>query len=222
MWQGKIIDSLIISVFSLLVLLNCSPKKPVDRTEYEVERSVRELKRMTKADITAEGEKIGKTALIAVSTSLQNQLKNAIAEKGIAGAVDYCNLNAVSLVKNIEDSLGVSIKRVTDKTRNISDSLTLIDQPFWEAYQYSSDNEDSQIQELDSENLILTKPIKINNGLCLNCHGQTGITMTEENYAVIKNKYPQDLAINYNLNDLRGMWRIIIPKKTIVKSSQPE
>lgn len=216
----QILHYCLISGFSLITLTLCSPKKPVDRTSYEVERSERELKRLTKADIMAEGEKIGKLALSAISENLQNELKAAIANGGVPHAIDYCNLNALSLVGKIEDSLGVSIKRVSDKTRNPADSITAMDLPFWEAYTYASENDDAQIQELNEEALILTKPIKIANGLCLNCHGNPGTTITTENYTLIQSKYPNDLAINYNLNDLRGMWRIIIPKKTIVNSFQ--
>lgn len=200
----------------LLLLLSCTPKKPVDREGYQQEKAERELKRLTPVELMAEGEVFGKKILRATASTFQKELKRAIVEKGISGAVDYCHLNATDLVKKYEDSLGVSIMRVTDRPRNPADTLSGIDKEIWEAYEYSP-NADAQLQELDEKTLILTKPITISTGLCLNCHGNPGSTITDENYKLIQSKYPQDKAIGYEVGDLRGMWRIIIPKKSVVR-----
>lgn len=207
---------LVSALFISLLIIGCSPRKPVDRTGYDEEREVRELKRLTKADLIAKGEEIGKAALKASADALQSNLKNAITEKGVSGAIEFCNLNASGLVKSIEDSLGVTVMRVTDKTRNLSDTLTVSDQDIWDAYSYESP-ESPQLLEIDEETFVMTKAIKIPSGLCLNCHGTPGETITDENYALIKSLYPDDLAIGYNVGDLRGMWKITIPKKSVVE-----
>jgi len=199
----------------LFAITNCSPKKPVDRSEYVKEKEKREVKRLTKAELMVKAEELGKKVLAATASKFQSELKKAISEEGIDGAINYCNLHAIGIASKLEDSLGVSIKRVTDKTRNPADSITAIDREIWEAYTYAP-AEKPQIQELDEENFILTKPIMISNGLCLNCHGTPGETITQENYDLIKSKYPDDQAINYQVGDLRGMWRIIIPTKAAV------
>lgn len=202
-----------------LSLHSCSPKKPIDRTAYNEELQQRGVKRLTKAEIIAKGEEIGKSAISLAATNLQKHLKNAITTEGIAGAIKYCNLNATGLVKNLEDSLGVEITRVTDKPRNPMDSLSAKDKEIWEAYVYANETEQAQIQELDENTLIMTKPIAITNGLCLNCHGAPGGTITQANYDSISQLYPADKAINYQIGDLRGMWRVLIPIKTIAEQS---
>lgn len=43
---------------------------------------------------------------------------NAIREKGSAGAVDFCQLQAIPLTDSISEWEGVRISRVTDRPRN--------------------------------------------------------------------------------------------------------
>ncbi len=205
----------ILSIVILLVMVGCSPRKPVDRSAYDQEREVRELKRVTKAELMAKGEAIGKQGLQAAASALQTNLKNAITNKGVAGAISFCNLNASGIVAPIEDSLGVTITRVTDKTRNPADSLTASDKEIWEAYSYAAPDT-PQLMELNEETYVMTKAIKIPSGLCLNCHGKVGETIAAENYSLIKELYPDDNATGYQVGDLRGMWKITIPKKSVV------
>ncbi|MEZ4908493.1 MAG: DUF3365 domain-containing protein [Saprospiraceae bacterium] len=47
---------------------------------------------------------------------------------------------------------------------------------------------------------------------CLKCHGKIGSDVSEDFYAKIKEKYPDDEAFNYNLYDFRGMWSITMDK----------
>jgi cytochrome c len=68
------------------------------------------------------------------------------------------------------------------------------------------------VYELDSAHLLYTKPIVINNALCLNCHGEVGAAVTEETYALIREKYPNDNATGHQMGDLRGMWSITFSK----------
>lgn len=213
MWPAK---NTLLSCIGLIFLLSCQPKKPVDREGFQKEKETRELKRVSQAELMAKGEVLGKSVLLATEERFKSALQSAIMEEGIAGAIEYCNLNASELVRSFEDSLGISIKRVTDKPRNPMDTLSGIEKEIWEAYAFSPENREAQLLEMDEQNLILTKPIFISTGLCLNCHGKVGAAVTKENYALIKSMYPDDLAIDYASGDLRGMWRIIIPKKTVV------
>lgn len=216
MWPSK---NIVFQLFvgSSLTLFSCQPGKPVDRSAIKEEMEARELRHITDAEIAAKGEELGKAIVDASQNALMNALKEAIVEQGIDGAIKYCNLNALNLVKGLEDSLGVSISRVTDRPRNPNDTLSSSDQLIWEAYEYTPENAEAQIQALDEDHLILTKPIKIGTGLCLNCHGVVGETLTTENNTLIKQLYPDDQATGYLGGDLRGMWKVILPKKSIVK-----
>ncbi|CAN0317700.1 unnamed protein product, partial [Chrysoparadoxa australica] len=84
------------------------------------------------------------------------------------------------------------------------------------AYDFSPTNAVNQVQELDDRTLIFTQPIAIGNGMCLNCHGEPKEQIKEDVLAAIKSKYPNDVATGYSLGQLRGMWSVKIPKKTVV------
>ncbi|MEQ8470280.1 MAG: DUF3365 domain-containing protein [Marinoscillum sp.] len=209
----------ILFTISLLLIgatFSCRPDKPVDREAVKQEMESRELKRVSEVDLMAKGDQIGRESLEVIESTFQTQLKTAVAKEGIAGAISFCNLNAMDIVKKLEDSLGISIKRVTDKPRNPADSLSGIEKEIWEAYAYSPQNGSAQIQELNKTALIYTKPIMINTGLCLSCHGEVDQEITKENHSLIQQLYPDDMAIGYKVGDLRGMWRLIIPKKVAV------
>ena len=166
----------------------------------------------------AKGEEIAKSALKVTAQTFQSALMTAIQEEGVPGAIEYCNTNAMEIVKKLDDSLNISIKRVTNKTRNPADSLTGIEKEIWEAYNYNPSQATAQLQEFSDTELIFTQPILIGSGVCLNCHGGVGAEVTNENYELIKTRYPNDQATGYQLGDLRGMWRLIIPKKTVVNA----
>ena len=52
----------------------------------------------------------------------------------------------------------------------------------------------------------MTKP------LCLKCHGKIGETLNEDDYTIIKKIYPDDKAIGYDNENLRGIWSIQFEK----------
>lgn len=60
---------------------------------------------------------------------------------------------------------------------------------------------------MDKQKIAFYAPIKVN-AFCLQCHGELGQTLQEEDYAMIKERYPGDQALGYVNGDLRGMWSI--------------
>ncbi len=50
-------------------------------------------------------------------------------------------------------------------------------------------------------------------GACLVCHGTPGTQIANETLAIIKERYPNDLATGYKSDELRGIWVIEMDKK---------
>ena len=200
----------------LLTISGCGSGKRVDQESVAVERLSREIKKVTDAELMVAGETLGLKILNETQSTFQNALMTALQEQGVEGAITYCNLNAYELVRNYEDSLGIRISRVTDRPRNPADTLSAFEQEVFEAYQYAPELATAQLQELDEQTLILNKPIMITNGICLNCHGRVGTDINKAHHELIRSLYPDDQAVNYAIGDLRGMWSLKIPKKTVV------
>jgi uncharacterized protein (UPF0335 family) len=49
--------------------------------------------------------------------------------------------------------------------------------------------------------------------MCLKCHGTTDKQMERETYSKIKELYPNDKAIGYDVNEVRGIWSISFDKE---------
>ena len=64
-----------------------------------------------------------------------------------------------------------------------------------------------------TENEVLFyKSIRLGMPACLKCHGKPETDINSETLTVLKDKYPNDLAINYSIGDFRGAWKIVFQK----------
>ena len=136
--------------------------------------------------------------------ALSGELKAAVTEGGVQQAIEYCSLNAISLTDSLANNKNVTIKRATDRPRNPLNKLNEDERIIFNHYQEAIANDlpYSDTLILFSNQSIYYKPIRIND-LCLKCHGDPN---SIEEYDFIKEKYPNDQATGYNLNDLRGIW----------------
>ena len=154
-------------------------------------------------DYLNEGREIAETTFKVLSANLQN----AMAEGGIENALSYCNVNAMPLTDSLSKHYNVTIKRVSDKTRNPLNAPTKEEQKVINDYLEKVENRKTVLEKGDNNKRTFYAPITTK-GLCLNCHGTVGKTMLPENYEKIKMLYPNDKAIGYNEGDLRGIWSI--------------
>lgn len=200
--------------------LSCAPEKSQDTSSVREEMKNREPIRVSDGELMAFANELGKEIVRVSQASLQKALLQAIEDQGLVGAVDYCHANAIDIVKALEDSLDVKIKRVSQKPRNPLDTPDSVENAILSAYAYdfSPQNAVNQLLELDESTLIFTQPIAIGNGLCLNCHGKAGEQISPEVSTIIRAKYPEDKSVGYSLGELRGMWSVKIPKKTVVNA----
>jgi hypothetical protein len=209
-------------LFSIaLISFSCGPRERVSKDVFEEVSKSMEVKKLNEADIIQEamvwGEEISKEA----QEQLMNTLKNNIAERGVSGAVKFCNNEALPILQEVSDKYGVEIRRASTRYRNPKDQPTSEEETILEAYQYSTDQgleSGANIQKVqDGEVYLFTKAIVIPNALCLNCHGQPGEDISPETMETLNELYPEDKAVGHKVGDLRGMWSIKIPKKEVVK-----
>lgn len=163
-----------------------------------------------KQEYLLEGKRIAKQTFLSLSTAL----KSKIEEGGIVGAVDYCNIAAYSLTDSIAQANNVILRRASNRFRNPSNKPNLSEEKVINTYLVELSNGNKLKPQIIKENgevhfyaPIETKP------LCLSCHGEPGKFISESDYAFIKEKYPNDLAINFKTGDLRGIWSITFPEK---------
>jgi hypothetical protein len=153
---------------------------------------------------------LGKEVVEASFKTLSTQLQEALAEGGVKNAVKYCNFNP--LIDSLSRLYNAEIRRTTLKPRNLLNQPRDYENVMINAYM--DHYNDGKLLKPIVENLmdgdhVYYSPIVINTGLCLTCHGEVGKTVNSEDYEYIKSLYPNDQAIGYKMNDLRGVWSIV-------------
>lgn len=149
-----------------------------------------------------------------MQNAFQFELKNAIKNKGIEGAISFCNNHAMSITDSASIAEEVIIRRITLKNRNSNNSMNNQEKKIYNNYVISlnSNNPISPRINIDAHHHpvyyapIIMKPI------CINCHGNLQKDINPNVAAKIKELYPNDKAVNFKVSDMRGMWAITFSK----------
>lgn len=179
-----------------------------------------EAKKLSEAQITQEAMIWGDSISTAAQQQLMSSLHKAVEENGFEGALEFCNVNATPIVDELSEKYGVEIRRTSYRARNENDLPTEDESQILDAYQYNVENgiqNEPNIQNIEGgEVLLYTKAIVISSEFCLACHGDTKNEIEVGVLNKIDSLYPNDLARDFGLGNLRGMWSLKIPKKSVV------
>ena len=150
-------------------------------------------KQLTKADFKKIAEETKK--------NLVTNLTPKISEKGAENALEFCNVNAIPLTKQLEDQHNVMIKRVSDKNRNPDNAANETERKYIDFFKEQLALK--QKLEAKFDNGVFYAPITTNS-MCLQCHGSEK-DIKPATLAKIKSLYPNDKAIGYQENEMRGL-----------------
>ena len=159
-----------------------------------------------------------KTDKSALLTEAKNLLKETAKEykdtliqglqhNNLKKALKYCNKEVEQLVSKDYEK-GFTIKRVSLRPRSKNNYPNLYEKNILERFNRLSlkDNKDlvlehnEIIKDENNNKFVYVKAIRIKE-VCLNCHGSN---INDDLKKEIQNLYPDDKAINYKLNDIRG------------------
>lgn len=223
------INFLILSL-TLLVLLGCdNPKNTSDK------KDVKEYVKKEYVPVTIKPEVVvnitltdslryqlkerGRVIAAETQKALKRELMNAIAEGGAVHAVSFCNTRAMEITDSISLAETVKIRRIANKFRNPLNEMDTVLHNLYKGYLVNFMNGGRPYATIswdDNGNPVYYYPIKTG-GLCLNCHGKVGEDINPEIAAKIAELYPNDKAVDFRLNDPRGMWEITFPEYRVVK-----
>jgi hypothetical protein len=178
------------TILFLLTYYDCSNKQ-----DYQVSENVKAGLRSDAAGFTE---------------SLKSILLKEIQTNGFTCAVSVCSDTAQILTNNFGISKGIYIKRVSFKNRNPNNYPDNFESKvlkhFEELQTEGKLNDTTEYFEVIETDGVKTvrylKPIFVQ-APCLNCHGSKDLIMSDVK-TIISQKYPDDKATGYNLNDLRG------------------
>lgn len=154
-----------------------------------------------------------------ISQETYQKLSGALMEKmkagGIPEAVKYCNAAALPLTQEISEAHNVHVKRTALRTRNQSNSPNEEELRILNYYKDLADKKQdlTPLVQLDQNgNPHYYAPIILQKK-CLSCHGRLDKEVSRAADSIIKSYYPNDMALGFQENDLRGIWSISFPVK---------
>lgn len=153
----------------------------------------------------------GKLYADSAQKALGMNLKKAMTEGGPIGALDFCSLRAIPITDSAAAGMNVDLTRVSDKPRNVMntadfDELQIIGEM---KRAHKTEKGIEPILSKKENSIIAYYPI-LTQPMCLQCHGNPGTEISPETADVIAQLYPLDKATGYEVNQVRGMWKVIM------------
>ncbi len=221
--MNLIVKQLFVGIYFLLLAFpscNMEDRKASSEALKE-EIKERELKRVTEVEIFEAATKVGEQIAIASQKTLATNLKTAISQQGVEYAIKFCKLQAMPLTDSLSKKFAAQIRRTSLKIRNPANRPNDLESQILDAYQYNVENGldlEANLQRIDQDYLLYTRPIVLDSPMCLSCHGGPGEQVTDEQIKLLVSLYPDDEAVGYQLGELRGMWSIVLSQKELVLS----
>ena len=157
---------------------------------------------------------IGKKIAMQTKSTLGSNLKQALNTKGTEEAVSFCSTSAMPLTDSMAISLNANIKRVSDKNRNPKNKANDLEMEYINNAKNALMNNQQVKPKLIKTDTGHTAyyPI-ITNNMCLQCHGDPDQDINPKVYAKTQQLYPEDQAVGYKSDELRGIWVIEMKDK---------
>lgn len=158
-------------------------------------------------------EDMGLKYAMGTKAILGKNLMNAIQTKGAEHAVDFCNIKAIPLTDSMSVEFGAKIKRVSDKPRNANNQANAEELSFIEELKVKIAKGEKLVPKVveHDDKMVGYYAIETNK-MCLQCHGVANADVHASTLAKIKTKYPNDKALGYKENEIRGIWVVEMTK----------
>jgi Protein of unknown function (DUF3365) len=145
--------------------------------------------------------------------TLRSALQQSMKEKGVAGAIEYCNVNAYAIT-SLYAKDDIIIRRTAEKYRNPGNAPDSIEKIVFAHYiSFIKNKQPLENVVLESSgNIHYFKPIILQR-MCTNCHGIANSDIQAGVIEEIRKRYPADMATGFSEGDLRGMWHIRFIRK---------
>jgi len=204
------------SVFlSLLILISCNNSTEVEeKKDSLVKANQEEVKDYSdnKKDLTPIEQ--GQNFVMETQKVLAKNLINEISTKGTEHALTFCSVKAYPLTDSMAQSLNIQIKRVSDKIRNPNNKANKQEAAYiTKSKKLLAKGEKIKPEMTETNKKIVGYYPIMTNKMCMQCHGNPDTEVLSETLLQIKKLYPNDKAIGYKSNELRGIWVVEMNKK---------
>ncbi|MEO1938116.1 MAG: DUF3365 domain-containing protein [Sulfurimonas sp.] len=157
----------------------------------------------------------GKESSKLLLKTLGKNMKAHMKKGGPLDALNFCSNEAYSLTESVNKKLpqGVHVKRVSLKYRSPANQPKADEAKVLQAMESLKDANvvlpKHFVEKVDEKVYKFYKPLVINKGVCLKCHGDV---QNKKLKSTIEKRYPNDKATGYKMGDLRGAIVVTIDK----------
>ena len=201
------------SVLLALAAAACRPDQVEhlkDSKRIGVEAENWEVKRILPQDLLHATRWAGDSLTATADTLLRRTLARELAAGGVARAAAFCRPETYPFVDSLAGVLKATARRVSGRPRNPAHQATLL------AAELRTDTTRT-ITRPSQEAFFYQRPIVLNHGLCLRCHGEVGPDVAAADYALLKRQYPQDQATGYHLGQVMGAWQMSLRRDGVAE-----
>lgn len=142
-----------------------------------------------------------------IKDSIGANLERTIKNGGTANALTFCSIEANNIISATAGEFKGKIKRVSDKPRNPINQANEAELAFIQACKDSLSNASMPKPKMHyiDDKAYGYYPI-VTNKFCMQCHGTPMKTIQPEVVSILLEKYPNDKAINYKPQEVRGLF----------------
>ncbi len=159
--------------------------------------------------------KLGKQGASLLGKTLGKNMKKHMKKGGPMDALNFCSNEAYDLTQATNKQLpsGVTVKRVSRKYRSVVNAPTTNEKAILDSLDTLQKSgvilPDYLVEKVNENKFKYYKPLLIDKAVCLKCHGNL---KNKEMQEAISARYPDDKALGYKMNDLRGAIVVTIDK----------
>jgi hypothetical protein len=181
-------------------------------TNHGVENWEQHGKKLAQNNAPKTTEEIGLEYALSTKKELGKNLMTAIQKDGTAAAMEFCHVEALPLTDRMAKKHQANIKRVSDKNRNPLNKANEEELSYIAHYKKMvKTGEEMKPIVVEKESKVRFYYPITTNTMCLQCHGKPE-NIKPEVLQKIKTLYPNDLAVGYEENEVRGIWSIDFEK----------
>ena len=149
----------------------------------------------------------------ALTQTLSSNLVAAMQEDGPVGAMEFCNVQAMPLTRQVAEEQGMEVFRTSLKLRNPQnapdDYATQALAWYQKRIADTGEIPEPHVQQLPGGDYRYYQPLQVGEP-CLRCHGQPD-QLAPGIPEALAELYPEDQAVGYQEGDWRGLLGITVP-----------
>ncbi|MBX0291766.1 DUF3365 domain-containing protein [Hymenobacter sp. HSC-4F20] len=199
----------------LLPLLSACNADQVDHLsntkELAIEAENWQVKRIMPADLLRATRWAGDSLTRTAERELRQVLTAKLDSGGVAAALPYCRPAALPATDSLAGVLQATLTWGSPRPRNPTHRLAV------SAADLAPTDTVRRVARPSTEEFTYQRPVVLTADVCLRCHGKVGQDIAAADYALIRQRYPQDQATGYRLGQSMGVWRVSLKRPGVAE-----